>query len=346
MQSTGTREGQHKLSQSHQLEAALIGERQKFSPSEVELASLKSVSVMAVVITYNSLKWVESALRGLKAQTEVDLRVVVVDNGSQDGCVEAFIAGGEQLKLDAIRLGTNRGYAVACNAGMDHGIKNDCDYILILNPDVELLPGALAEMLLVERAYPRCGPITAIHISRDEPRIESGCLWFMQLSPEFPRQVPSDGVFKRIYQMEYINGSIMLLSRNLIDHVGKFDELFFFYGEDNDYCRRSYLFGFPPTVATQAQGYHWHASQRGLDAFRRSNVRRANYLMILKKPSRPFIVSVGLTFVRFLMDHAKYEKSISEWLQIWKDYLDSMKKIGGAYRSRSRDKEGAPLLIP
>lgn len=319
-------------------EKALIAQRAQARITAAERDALHATFVCAVVITYNSSKWAESCLRGLEAQMpDVRLRVIAVDNGSTDDTVAAFERHKGSLDLEFVRFPGNRGYAVACNAGIERALAAGADYVLILNPDVELLPGAVAETVLVERNHPGLGPISPVHIARDQPRVEPGCMWFLRLCPEFPRRVPADGRFERVYRMEYVNGSIMLLSRELLDAIGRFDELFFFYGEDNDLCRRSWHAGRPPAVATRAHGYHWHASYRGLDAFRRSNRRQANYQMILKKATRPFALNVGFCVAQFVLDHLREGRNRAELSQIWRDFAKSTRKLVPLYRSRRHD---------
>lgn len=320
------------------LEARLLAQRARASIDPAERERLRQVRVGAVLVTYNSERWLDDCFRGLGRQDEVDLRVYVVDNGSTDGTLAHVAALDTPLRVTPIPLGANRGYAVACNAGIRAALAEDVDYVLILNPDVELLDGALAEMVLVSLAEPRLGPVSPLHVNREGDRVEPGCYWFVRHTGALREEPPAAAELQRHYPIEYLSGAIMLLSRDMLERVGWFDELFFFFGEDNDLCRRSYLAGYPPAVAVRAQAFHWHATYRGLDAFRRSAQRRANYGLILKKPTRWFWLNTVLTLVKFALDLRRVSADPDERRRAFADLRTVFAGFWALRASRARDR--------
>ena len=299
--------------------------------------SISQTRVGVILITHNSMRWLESVLQGLRLQKHVDIYLIIVDNGSSDSTVAAFAEACADIPGEIIPLESNCGYAAAVNIGIERAFRSSADYILILNHDVELLPEALEEMISIDRSEGPFGPISPLHLSRDGSVVESGCSWFLRLGAGPPQTVPIDRYAPRVILTPFVNGAVMLISRRVIERVGRFDDLFFFYCEDNDYCRRSVLCGFSPAVAVQAHAYHWHASAREMNEFRRLNFRRANYLLILKKTTRPFVLNMGVSAIRCILDFRKYPCSFREWKQIVTDYLSCLPKIVLVWRSRRRD---------
>jgi len=326
---------QNKLRKS---EALLFGERERHA---VELADIRAERsrVCAVIVTYNSEKWLEGCLHGLVSQVAVSVDITVVDNGSSDETPASLerLAAALPLKLTLLRQERNLGYAAACNAGIRWASNRGYDYVLIMNPDVTLKPGALFEMVDVHRRAPEAGPVTALHVSHTEARIEAGCLWFMGYSTSLVADVTAGKPLERWYATPAISGALMLISVELIRAVGPFDELFFFYGEDLDFCRRCVMLGYTPIVAIRAHAAHWHPTFRGMDAFRRSNFRQARYLMMLKKPSRPFVVSMAGIFAQAVLDCREFRMSFSEIRQLVTDVGSALGKAPAAFRSRARD---------
>src|ERR1700742_3640282 len=92
-------------------------------------------AVAVVVLNWNGGTDTLRCLRSLRAQ-EPDLHLIVVDNGSTDGSVEAVEAEG--LADDVIRAGENLGYAGGNNLGLKRALTDGYDVIAVLNNDTYL----------------------------------------------------------------------------------------------------------------------------------------------------------------------------------------------------------------
>src|SRR5262245_21951274 len=106
-----------------------------------------------VIVNYRTADLLVDCLRSLEAEVlaEPDCRVVVVDNGSADGSTEklqaAIHAGGWQGWTQLIALADNRGFAGGNNAALAPLLAEPqaADYLLLLNPDTVVRPGALRQ---------------------------------------------------------------------------------------------------------------------------------------------------------------------------------------------------------
>jgi len=300
---------------------------------ETELAALARVSVCVVVVTCNSESWVNSFLSGVAQQTQVAREVVVVDNGSTDATL-SLLKSQSICEITILAERENTGYAAACNRGIHYAASKNHDYVLVMNPDVTLLPWAVAEMIAVSMGTPGLGPISPLHLSHRPGQIERGCLWFLGLSEEFRNDVLNDEPLRRHYATEFVNGAVMLLSMDLIRDVGEFDELFYFYGEDNDFCRRCCLLGRPPAVAVRARAYHWHASVCVKDRSRDSQRRRANYRLIIKKPTRSLWLNMCAFATKAGLDILSACRKREEMHAVLQDCLAPLRETRALAKSR------------
>lgn len=103
------------------------------------------VEVLAAVVTYNSARVVGDLLDSLPdAMAGLAYRVVIVDNGSQDGTAEAV-----EESVDLLLRGENIGYAAAINAAVDFALTSGIrpESVLVLNPDVVMAPRSVSVML-------------------------------------------------------------------------------------------------------------------------------------------------------------------------------------------------------
>lgn len=196
-------------------------------------------SVAVVIVTYNSEACIGALLESLVDNTYHS--IVVVDNGSTDSTVQVVESQGS-VRLVRSR---NDGYA----AGVNRGIQAEpgADAYLILNPDVvvgrglvEGLVGALDDDT-VGIAVPRVlGPDGHRQDSlRREPSIlrAAGMNWTgIGLFSEY---VSGDDQYRVSRDADWALGAALLIGRECLDAVGPWDESFFLYSEETDFCLRA-----------------------------------------------------------------------------------------------------------
>jgi GT2 family glycosyltransferase len=222
------------------------------------------ISVSVTIVTYNSRRYLEACLQSIFEQNYRQLEIVVVDNGSMDG-TRGFLSRFE----DRVRVEYNDGnigFAAAQNQAI---ARSTGDWVLVLNPDVVLLPGVVEQLVeagrIDEKAGTVCGRLLAI--GRDlkppeNPLIDTAGIYFTEAMRHFDRgwHEPDDGRFRK---MEYVFGAsaaAALYRREMIADISEggnfFDPDFFAYREDADVAWRAQLFGWRCLYTPATVGYH------------------------------------------------------------------------------------------
>ncbi len=215
-----------------------------------------------VVVNYNTRDLLRACLSSVYASTgDLATEVCVVDNASQDGSVELVVSEFPQVRL--IANVDNVGYARANNQGLRHfgfaarpaGPSPDSPaFALLLNPDTELPPDALQNMVSFIDDHPDAGiagpklvlPDGSLDLAcrRSLPTPAISASRLTGLSRLFPRS-RRFGQYNLTYldpdevaQVGSVVGAFMLLRREAIAQTGLLDEQFFMYGEDLDWAYR------------------------------------------------------------------------------------------------------------
>ncbi len=235
-----------------------------------------------VIVNYNAGPLLEECIASVLAENAG--RLVLVDNASHDDSLRRVeICHGSHERLVILRNSNNIGFAAACNLGAQQCLQ---PYILFLNPDTVLQPGAIAGMLQAlthskERGMaggqlcnldgseqpggrrvfptPRRAVVRALNLSglaRVSPRWFSDYLLHREALPCTPVNV------------EAISGACMLVKREALDSVGGWDEGYFLHCEDLDLCMRFRLEGWKVCFVPQVKVFHaWGACSRARPIF-------------------------------------------------------------------------------
>jgi len=173
--------------------------------------------------------------------------VIVVDNASTDGSVE--MVREEFSDVHLIANAQNRGFPAANNQGVAVAQGR---YVLLLNPDTEVLGDALATMVAFADAHPDVGvlgpqlldPDGSVQSSRRRfPTLLTAFFESTWLQPYAPRRLLEryyalDRSDDATQDVDWVKGAALMARREAIEQVGPMDEGFFMYSEELDWCRR------------------------------------------------------------------------------------------------------------
>ncbi|WP_315549330.1 glycosyltransferase family 2 protein [Microbacterium aurum] len=215
--------------------------------------------VTAVIVTYNSADHIIDLLRTLPAAfAGSPYTVVVVDNGSSDGTAE-LVADREDVTLVRSQ---NTGFA----AGVNNGVRAVASSgpILVLNPDATVTADAVPAMLVV-LDRPHVGIVAPLmreadgslspSIRRAPTLLRAGGLSFTQ-SPVFAERVEDPKAYVEEADIDWAVGAALLIDRSCYDALGGFDETFFLYSEETDFCLRARDLGWRTVFTPAAEVMH------------------------------------------------------------------------------------------
>jgi len=208
-----------------------------------------------VILNYNTRDLLDACLTSLCEQRDVDFAVCVVDNASSDGSADRVAQ--KHAWVDLIRNAENNGYAAGNNLGLRHyGYPEDgiARYVMLLNPDTIVPPGALRGLIDFADAHPDVGIVGPrlllmdgtldLACRRSFPTPEVSFYRLTGLSKLFPRS-RRFGRYNLTYlsideqaDVDSVVGACMMLRADAVKQAGLLDEQFFMYGEDLDWCLR------------------------------------------------------------------------------------------------------------
>lgn len=224
-------------------------------------------TVAVVIVTYNSSKLLPDLVRSLSAGLgNLKWHLTVVDNASADDSVAQARRLAPQALI--VETGRNAGYAAGINAGVLAAPPHSC--ILVLNPDVRLLPDCVPALIPALRK-PGTGIAVPHLVDRNGARIDTQrrepsvihTLADTLLGARRAGRIPGLGEVvtdERCYQHEtlvdWAEGSTLLMSKACWDACGPWDESFFLYSEETDFALRSRDAGFATRYTPTARAVH------------------------------------------------------------------------------------------
>ncbi len=232
-------------------------------------SSLQAVS--AVIVNHNAGALLIECVSVALAQAE---QVIVVDNDSSDASMELLathFAAEERLVM--LCTGKNLGFAVGCNLGLALATQL---HVLFLNPDCLLGEGALRRLVEVLDSDLNVGMVGGLLTNLDGSEQGGGrraaptpwrsfvrAFGLVRLSDRWPKLFFDFHLHKQPLpvapiEVEAISGALMLVSRAAIDAVGNWDEAYFLYCEDSDWCMRFRQRGWKILFVPDAPALHHH----------------------------------------------------------------------------------------
>jgi N-acetylglucosaminyl-diphospho-decaprenol L-rhamnosyltransferase len=216
--------------------------------------------VSIVVVTYNALPWAERALESVRGH-----ETIVVDHGSTDGTLELVR---EQFPEARLIEQENKGLGGGSNAGMRVASG---DYFLLLNSDAWALDGAVERLASFAGEHPEAAVVGPRLLNPDGSLQRSvrgfPTLWRLATEYLFLRKLaPRSRALNAFYgagfdhdevrEAEFLLGACLLVRREAADTVGLFDEDFFMFSEETDWCYRFRQAGWKVLFTPEAEFVH------------------------------------------------------------------------------------------
>ena len=199
----------------------------------------KEPAVHTIIVTYNGEEWIHKCLNSLYEST-LKTEIIVIDNHSEDGTVQ--IIENEFNSVRLIKLNENIGFGQANNIGFKLAIKEEADYIFLINQDAWLSsPDTILTLLNSLKLTHDYGIISPIHLYGNGKRVILEKHYFTPVihsANDLFSDLFLNKKLKDIYEVEYIPAAAWLMPIRTLKEIGGFDPLFFHYGEDDNYMQR------------------------------------------------------------------------------------------------------------
>lgn len=239
-----------------------------------------------IIVNYNTRQLLDDCLASVyRADAPAGgLQVVVVDNGSKDDSVEMLKQ--KYPKTMLIEAGKNLGFAKGNNVGVEAA---DASYLLFLNSDTVVKRYSLVKPLKYLKTHPRVGAVTIKLFLKDGsidydnhrgfPTPWAAISKFSGLANIFPNSTFFNSYhlgykkLNKIHQIPVAAGSYLMMPTKIFKNIGKWDETYFFYGEDIDLCYRINQAGYKIIYYPKVSTLHLRGASSGL---RKENAKSAS----------------------------------------------------------------------
>lgn len=192
------------------------------------------LQLFVIVVTYKGKQWYDRCFQSLR-QSILPIKTIVVDNASNDGTVDYIKDKYPEIIL--IESDKNLGFGQANNIGIRYALKNNCDYVFLLNQDAWIYPDTLQKLTQIAVSNVKYGVLSPVQLSPGGKSINPGFMGYITVDPSIVEDLYF-GRLREVYETKLTNAATWLISREVLETVGGFDPIFFHYGEDDNYLQR------------------------------------------------------------------------------------------------------------
>lgn len=253
------------------------------------------MKVLVVIVNYRTPALTIECLKTLAPEIAKvpGAHCVVTDNQSPDDSVARIGSAIHELGFASwctfLPLPKNGGFAYGNNEAIKHFEDQKPEYVWLLNPDTEVLPGALTELLAFMEANPAVGIGGGRAVNRDMTVRRSAfrfhsplgdlenALQFGPVSKALSKYVVAPDIPETATRVGWVSGASMMIRRAVFEKIGLLDDGYFMYFEETDFCLRAVRAGFEVWYVPQSRIIHLVGQSSGVTGTKRSAKRRPKY---------------------------------------------------------------------
>ena len=245
--------------------------------------------VSIIIVNWNRLKDTLECLKSLEnIKTGFNIELVIIDNASTDGSPKKIreyfnnhLLGKKDFSFNLIENRINLGFCGGNNIGIGYALKNNADFILLLNNDTLVDGNFLLNLTGVFGKYPDAGIVSPkiyfrggyeFHKSRYKKTDLGKVIWYAGGDIDWKNVYGSNhgvdqvdhGQFDKITETDFATGACMIIRRQVIEDIGMLDEKYFMYFEDDDLSVRAKKAGWKVLYAPKAHIWHKVSQSSGI----------------------------------------------------------------------------------
>lgn len=299
-----------------------------------------SPEVSVIMVSYNTRELTLRAIDSVLRKTNINYELIVIDNASNDGSAASIAANFPDIQV--INSDQNLGFAAANNLAASHATG---DYILLLNPDTEILDAAIDKLLAFAKEKPECRIWGGRTLFADMRLNPSSCWMRQTFWSLFCQAIGVNSILRSSTvfnpegiggwdregerDVDIVSGCFFLTTTEHWREMNGFKFEYFMYGEEADFCLRSISNGARPRVTSKATIIHLGGASEKVAADKLVRLLSAKSLLINDHFSKAKIIArflLGLWplsryFVHSLLARLGKFESIDRakiWGEVWR----------------------------
>ena len=211
--------------------------------------------ISIIIVNFNGKKWLAPCLDSVRAQEYKNYEIILVDNASSDDSLE-FVQK-NYPEVICTKTSSNLGFAGGNNAGLPF-VKGE--YVYLLSNDTKIEPNVLSQFVKAFAESPKIGCVQSKLVLMNEPTLLDACGSFWTplglLYHYGCRKDASLPMYNRVMPVFSLKGASMMIKKDLIDQIGLFDDDFWCYYEETDFCHLVWLAGYECWYYPKMTCYH------------------------------------------------------------------------------------------
>lgn len=221
------------------------------------------MKVAVVILNFKVKDETVKCLESVKKSNYGDLEIIVVDNNSGDGLAE------EMKRFPDICFIQNRGnlgYTGGNNIGIKAALQDKADYVFLLNPDTTIDRNTIGNLIAAAERE---------DVGILGPKVlfaDGKTIWYAGGTIDLANVLGGHrgidekdlGQYNKVEETGSVSGGAMMVKNKVFEKIGLFDERYFLYYEDSDFCYRAKKAGFKLLYVPTAIVYHANAKSTGL----------------------------------------------------------------------------------
>ena len=218
----------------------------------------KAPKVYVVTLNYNGLDWLKDCLDSISNLNYTNFNVLLVDNGSADNSIKFVKENYDDIEI--LENKSNLGYSEGFNRGINYAIKNDAEYILIMNNDTVIDKDALTQLVKTATTDSKIGFVSGKVYYHSKPNTFQTVGRLSDphtiVGPHVGSYEEDIGQYDKIKDYDFIDDVFMLVSTDTIKETGAYDKDFFLQYEETDWCIRVRKAGYRIVYVPEAKIWH------------------------------------------------------------------------------------------
>jgi len=301
----------------------------------------ENIELSIVIVNFNSGDYLSNTINSIyDNRPRISFEIIVIDNNSNDNSL--IKTRKNHLNVEIIKLSENFGFAKANNIGVK---KSKGKYILILNNDTEISNGSIDTLISLLNNNPKFGIVAPIIYYEDRtPQLSFGN--DPGIISEFFTKYFSKILFKiqvkllgDEFEMEvdWVSGACFLISKELYNSIGGFDENFFLYYEDCDFGKRVRESGFSNCITSKSKIIHHLGKSARPPYYKLLFLIKRGHLYYYKKHNKnlSFLILKNYLITKFLI------KKIYSYLKMDKKEVVEIDNLLSSFKNTEYEKNNS-----